>query len=424
MPHYCRWKDAVQSSYREVAAAANQRSPLPVVPPPEDDELISSWLDRVARFYGLPLRRLLSPYGIDVRTLRLDDIDAGSSAVPLRPVADMLGIEGAHLASRTMAAAYPMATQLLARHQRVFDGQTGGLRYAGCPHCVEYQKIARGFGWLRRDWLLAPRTVCQHHFVPLIEGGLDQLMHPAWATLIRPGGWAQQPASPIASAPQFVSVASAQVASDDGVGELYRRMALTQSAILSGALGTLAPSAGKHRTKGEPIVVSDVVWALTRLDRLSSNRLIHDVFAVRAIEGDSMRARYQQPGPFDFSLQSVAMRHQIMAAAVALLSERKLRRQLLMPTAERGGDQLRLLFSRLTDADQEALIERSRLWPTAWRAHVAHIFAAGLEVEITRPLRPSRDGVRLATSASPSLPGPPSLLIWGNPTRFSSESTH
>jgi hypothetical protein len=118
------------------------------------------------------------------------------------------------------------------------------------------------------------------------------------------------------------------------------------------------------------------------------------------------------------------MRHQIMAAAVALLSERKLRRQLLMPTAERGGDQLRLLFSRLTDADQEALIERSRLWPTAWRAHVAHIFAAGLEVEITRPLRPSRDGVRLATSASPSLPGPPSLLIWGNPTRFSSESTH
>jgi hypothetical protein len=119
MPHYCRWKDAVQSSYREVAAAANQRSPLPVVPPPEDDELISSWLDRVARFYGLPLRRLLSPYGIDVRTLRLDDIDAGSSAVPLRPVADMLGIEGAHLASRTMAAAYPMATQLLARHQRV-----------------------------------------------------------------------------------------------------------------------------------------------------------------------------------------------------------------------------------------------------------------------------------------------------------------
>jgi hypothetical protein len=108
------------------------------------------------------------------------------------------------------------------------------------------------------------------------------------------------------------------------------------------------------------------------------------------------------------------MRHQIMAAAVALLSERQLRQQLLMPTADRDRDQLRLLFSRLTDADQEALLERSRLCRAAWRAHVAHIFAAGLEAEITRPLRPSRDGVRLATSAGPSIPGPPSLLIWGS----------
>jgi hypothetical protein len=414
----------VQSSCREAATAANQRSPLPIVPPPEVDELISSWLDRVARFYGLPLRRLLSPYGIDVRTLRLDDIDAGSPAVSLRPVAAMLGIEGAHLASRTMAATYPMATQLLARHQRAFEGQTGGLRYAGCPHCVEYQKIARGFGWLRRDWLLAPRTICQHHLVPLVEGGIEQLMHPAWAALIRPGRWAQQPTSPIASACEIVSVASPQVASDDAIGELHRRMALTQSAILSGALGTLASNAGEHRTEGESIVASDVVWALTRLDRLSPNRLILDVFALRAIEGDWAHARYRQPGPVEFALQSVAMRHQIMAAAVTLLSERQLCRQLFMPNAERDSDQLRLLFSRLTDADQEALLERSRLWPAAGRAHVAHIFVAGLEVEITRPLRPSRDGVRLATSASPSLPRPPSLLIWGNPKRFSAESTH
>jgi len=54
-----------------------QRNGLPIVPPSEEDELISSWLARVARFYGYSVADLLDESDLDIRTIDLAAIDIG-----------------------------------------------------------------------------------------------------------------------------------------------------------------------------------------------------------------------------------------------------------------------------------------------------------------------------------------------------------
>ena len=101
----------------------------------------------------------------------------------------------------------------------------------------------------------------------------------------------------------------------------------------------------------------------------------------------------------------------IMAAATALLSEPQLRAQLLVPDPIGIGEQLRSLLSRLTDGDRVAPLKRSRQWPLAWRGYLDLILAAGLEAEITTPLRPRRGGMGPAQSGARELPEAPNLLI-------------
>ena len=86
-----------------MSTAAAQHIGLPFVPPPAPDDLLGSWLLRVAQPYGLGLRTLLSRldavqsgvahppnrFAIDGNTISLD---ARSAAARLSPVASRQSI--------------------------------------------------------------------------------------------------------------------------------------------------------------------------------------------------------------------------------------------------------------------------------------------------------------------------------------------
>jgi hypothetical protein len=161
-------------------------STLPIVPPPGEDELISSWLDRTARFYGQPLQALLGRIAPSGKHIDLAAVDLGRPRTALSPVAELLGLSLNGLLPHTMAAAYPWAGELVAAGAARPDGfGRPRLRYAACPHCLEQQRADRGTCYLRRAWVLAPRTVCSVHHVTLLEGQPGALLHPVLAACLR-----------------------------------------------------------------------------------------------------------------------------------------------------------------------------------------------------------------------------------------------
>ena len=125
-------------------------APLPIVPPPEEDELISSWLDRVAGFYGTPTWELFGLMRGNT-TVSLCAVDLGTSERALGLIAKRLGITSTQLFVHTIAGVYPWAVDLVARDPDTSTRRyPQRLRYAACPICLEHQKVSRGFSWLRR----------------------------------------------------------------------------------------------------------------------------------------------------------------------------------------------------------------------------------------------------------------------------------
>jgi len=88
-------------------------STLPMVPPPEEDELISSWLDRTARFYEQPLQALLGAISPAGKPIHLAAVDLGHPRVALSPVAKLLGLSPDGLLPHTVVA-FPPAGELVA----------------------------------------------------------------------------------------------------------------------------------------------------------------------------------------------------------------------------------------------------------------------------------------------------------------------
>src|SRR5208283_1545850 len=84
-----------------------QRNGLPIVPPCEEDELISSWLARVARFYGYSVADLLDESGLDIKTIDLAAIDIGLTRAPIGLLANMLNLSAELLAAHTIKSALP-----------------------------------------------------------------------------------------------------------------------------------------------------------------------------------------------------------------------------------------------------------------------------------------------------------------------------
>lgn len=78
---------------REEQGTYQPSGAVPIVSVPEKDEVISSWLDRTARFYGLSLSELLAEHvGLSRPLEAISAVDLGDSPQVLMPVARFLGL--------------------------------------------------------------------------------------------------------------------------------------------------------------------------------------------------------------------------------------------------------------------------------------------------------------------------------------------
>jgi len=251
---------------------------LPVVLPPQEDELISSWLGRVADFHGQPLQRLLREIGGARDFVDMVALDVGRPRNLLRPAAAVLGINVAQLARQTLPAAYSWAVRLLAGA----PAQSQDLRYAACAHCQEEQRLSRGVMWLRCAWVLAPRTVCAVHHLPLEEVNTGDIAHPVWA---RYAGRNRKISfsTYIAAEPwqnarlETPTLAPIDVDHTGMTARLRWEMVLVEEALLNLAASRKGSRAGKGQ--GRAVVVQDLLWAFTRADRHAPDRLLYEACA-------------------------------------------------------------------------------------------------------------------------------------------------
>ena len=335
---------------------------LPIVPPIEEDELISSWLERTARFYGQAVQAMLHRVGRPPRSVDLSALDLGMPQAALKTMAALLGTDAGHLAGRTIAAAYPWATGLVARGSLGPQGRRGPkLRYAACPHCLEQQRLERGVSWLRRAWVLAPRTVCSAHHVPLVTMRPGGAAHPVWSDFLRRHTRASLSACAGIEAAAFVPP-SRPAWNDEPAAVLHREMAQVQDAALADA----ARGQWRARVTGEgrAVVASDLVWAFTRADRHDTDRLVYEAFSSDRLDDPWQVARRRRPGPVDFVTLPLEERHLLLATATVLTGSLDLQRLFHHPPGT-WNDDLVTLTGRLRDADRTELRERTRRWPEA-----------------------------------------------------------
>ena len=339
---------------------------LPIVPVPQDDELISSWLDRTARFYNQSLGDLLCTTRRSRKQVHLANIDIGKPRAALLPIATLLGIRLEQLEKQTISFAFPWSTKIVARGIYISIGQTQpNLRYAACYHCLEQQKIDHGFSWLRREWVIASRTVCSVHHVMLQEGQGTVIVHPAWRTYLR--NHCRAGKSVCAMYPSILGGApSTRPAAGEGlIDRLHRRTILVQDTLLAAA------ALGKKARGGSDLddlgyVVGDLLWAFTRADRHFDDRLVYEAFSSPRLETDWLLGQRRRPGPIDFTFLHVDERHS-MLATVALLTGDQVFRESFYHLPCGWQDILATFYRRLKDSDRDEFAGRQRHWPPVFQ---------------------------------------------------------
>ena len=341
-------------------------APLSIVLPPEEDELISSWLDRIARFYGVPAWEL---FGLTRgrRVLSLSKVDLGTSELALTVIATRLGITSRQLAIYTIAGAYPWAVKLVAlAPQKPTRGWPQRIRYAACPICLEHQKVERGFSWLRREWVLAARTVCLLHNDFLLGCDEGPIVHPAWSNFARVHRNVQQPTTP-ATRSTTIAVALSKPGSLTSIQPFHRTIATVEETTLlllarrRGRGGTLQP----HNAEEEfALRVQDLIWAFTRSDDLYGDRIVYDAVACNRLDDAWHISRRRHPGPLNFNGLSFKFRHLLVVTATLLLGPRP-QLEAFYGYATSLEDELGVITRRLDAADRHGLTQRLMKWSTA-----------------------------------------------------------
>jgi hypothetical protein len=337
---------------------------LPIVSAPEEGEVISSWLDRTARFYGLSLAELLAEHiGLSRPLEAISAVDRGDSPEVLAPVARFLGLSVEALMSHTILGDYSWARDLVSQASVIAGSdRTPGLRYAACPLCLEQQRAIRGFSWLRRDWLLAPRTVCSVHHVALVEMEEGSPWQPLWQSFRRQYELeVQQPVC--ASSP--INVGEPDPA-DLAVGEmpddpLYRLMARIQDEMVARATPQ-ALASRQGDLENLTTVVDDLIWAFTRNDAIYGDRLVYEAFVSPGLDNPWHIARRRCAGPIAFRNLVLEVRHRTLATAVVLAGPWSLREKVFGPGWSWEGD-IAGLRHRLAPNDRAELVERQKHWP-------------------------------------------------------------
>jgi hypothetical protein len=338
------------------------------VPPIEDDELISSWLARIACFYGQSVSVLFSQNGVGRSVADLAAIDMGRPRTAIKPLARLLNITVDRLAEHTISSAYPWASELVTRESfGVPSDHNAPLRPAVCPRCLEQQRAMRGFSWLRREWVLAWRTMCRRHASRLIEG-VDETAHPAWQDFFHRHKGVQ-----LATCPGTLDVRAhfppPPSREAEVIDALNGRLVDVQDALVAeAAFGKPRLGGAKDRRTG---MARDLLWALTRVDRGWPDRPVYESFALPQFDSAWHIARRRRIGLIDYSCLGVHVRHAILAAAVALAVDPDLYPSLLGSNLSRLSELGRLL-AILRQADADELRKRSAEWPEPERVALCH----------------------------------------------------
>jgi hypothetical protein len=337
-----------------------QQKALPIVPPCEEDELISSWLARVARFYGYTVADLLDESDLDIRTIDLAAIDIGLTRAPMGLVANLLNISVELLVAHTIKFALPWAVNALAQEAGSGPfGATPPLRVAICPWCLELQRIDRGFSWLRREWVLAWRTICPRHGVRLRESG-DGSVAPGWEDFFRRHTRVQQATCSVSvSTLQYELSASSPPRAGETV-PLNDRLLQVQNVLAADP--TSDREAVLEGGVALAMMVGDILWALTRSDLAFPDRIAYEAFALQAFDSDWRLARRRSSVPADYARFGVMVRHAMMATAEIIAAGATPPSPLCMPRT-RSENELALLLSILITPDAEELVGRSSRWP-------------------------------------------------------------
>ncbi|MCE6078440.1 hypothetical protein GOZ89_23275 [Agrobacterium vitis] len=140
----------VGERYRDVVSA---RWPITVTP--QRDELLSSWLHRLAYANGVPGRAFARVLGLtpEMWSARLDLKRSITLADQLRQYAD---ITPEQLAAMTMPAGLPKQLFLPLRK---FHRRSGSTWLQFCPRCLATDTHP----YFRREWRLATRLTCDKH---------------------------------------------------------------------------------------------------------------------------------------------------------------------------------------------------------------------------------------------------------------------
>ncbi|WP_376100810.1 TniQ family protein (plasmid) [Roseomonas sp. CCTCC AB2023176] len=327
------------------------------MPPLENDELISSWLNRTAGFYGLPLAALLRAAG-DGRTPVLPAaVDFGTQQRALGALATMLGMNVAGLMARTIGATQPNAASTVAG--TAGSRMTGPrLHYAACPHCLEQQRIERGVSWLCRAWVLASRTVCSIHHAPLVAVVPGSPAHPLWSEFYRP----YQAAAVRPGRERQIPAALHSPLADRAIALLHKEMAVVQDVMLTEVAGQDGKSPSSW--KGRAAIVRDLAWAFTRADHREPDRLVYEAFSSTVLDNPWHLRRRRRPGPVEFATLPLEERHLLLATATAMSGTSELRERICPPLGHWTSD-LASLPQRLCEADRREWCMRRRAWPTA-----------------------------------------------------------
>lgn len=159
-------------------------SPVPYLPEKHDDELLSSWLKRIERYYYAPdfisnqLRPITDEYiarYCESSSKPINLIDVNPTDQMLECISRLTGYSSAYLREQTLRAKYP----------RLRDFMFLGVKYLNrsphrndyviescptyCPLCLSEQIQKSGENYLKIDWALSLITKCRRHKVYLYD---------------------------------------------------------------------------------------------------------------------------------------------------------------------------------------------------------------------------------------------------------------
>lgn len=138
---------------------------LPVAPRPYRDELLSSWLGRVACRYGLDAARLSGVLvaGADGKAppILVDDIAPTRDQIEL--LAPICGVDPARLRRLSLAWRHPERPRAWFSSQGPPWAPTAARSPPVCFACFGTDRAEGRDGYLRADWMLAERCVCPAH---------------------------------------------------------------------------------------------------------------------------------------------------------------------------------------------------------------------------------------------------------------------